>query len=135
MRTLMALLFLLVLPRAAVAQLIGVYSDSVATSCNLAVPFPAPSVDAYIVFTSGNGIDGDPLCGVSGRRIALGMDCRGDSQPGRIIRERLTVYLPGSSDIFYIVPIRNNGTVPSALDSHVASVEPGTRGADSLLLP
>ena len=41
----------------AFAQLIGVYQDPLATSCNLAVAYPGSAVNAYVVFTPGGGID------------------------------------------------------------------------------
>ena len=41
------------LPSTAFSQLIGVYSDSLASSCNLTIPFPGPPVDVYVVFTPG----------------------------------------------------------------------------------
>jgi hypothetical protein len=39
------------------AQLIGVYQDSLASTCNLEVPFPGPPVSAYVVFTPGGNVD------------------------------------------------------------------------------
>lgn len=46
-------LLLVVLPCVARSQVVGIYADSLASSCNLTVPYPGPPVDAYIVFVPG----------------------------------------------------------------------------------
>ncbi len=58
MKAFLYLAVALLAPRVAIAQLIGVYADSAGNSCNLAVPFPGPPVDVYVLFTPGGGVDG-----------------------------------------------------------------------------
>lgn len=52
------LLGAVLVPSAAHAQLIGVYQDAQASSCNLSVPFSGPPVDVYVVFTPGGEMTG-----------------------------------------------------------------------------
>jgi hypothetical protein len=53
MRIASVALLILVLPGAASSQMVGIYSDSLASSCNLTIPFPGPPVDIFVVFTPG----------------------------------------------------------------------------------
>lgn len=52
------LLGVVLAPSVAHAQLIGVYQDAQARSCNLSVLFPGPPVDVYVVFTPGGETTG-----------------------------------------------------------------------------
>lgn len=46
-------LLILALPGPASCQMVGIYSDSLAGSCNLTILFPGPPVDVFVVFTPG----------------------------------------------------------------------------------
>jgi hypothetical protein len=48
-----AAVLLICWPALAFGQMVGIYADPQAGSCNLTIPFPGPPVDAYVVFTPG----------------------------------------------------------------------------------
>lgn len=52
-----AVMLILVRASGASSQMVGIYSDSLASSCNLTIPFPGPSVDMFLVFTPGSLAD------------------------------------------------------------------------------
>jgi hypothetical protein len=44
---------MLTIPWAAQSQIVGIFADSLASSCNLTIPYPGPPVDVYVVFVPG----------------------------------------------------------------------------------
>lgn len=122
------------------AQLVGVYADPLGTSCDLHMSYPGPTVDAYVVFTPGGGVDGiraaglridglpsgwsasviaNPLGLSSGDVLGIGgwlsfQECT----PGPVLLWRLTI-TPGGVAVDHELVVRYNLAQPADLSGGV----------------